>query len=142
MKGAVIPEAEIKTLRELLGTRHRTHMRAGDTFHVDGIVTHGEAEVNLRLSDPEEQEVLALESRCDLVANDLQNPMDGKHACFDLLDTALSEYFESGRSWRPGLDWGAQTHDGVEVWLRGSVRNLALERAADALLADSDLDLD
>jgi hypothetical protein len=137
MKGAVIPKAEIDTLRELLETRHRARLRAGDSFAIDGVVTHGEAVVNLTMSDPNEEDVLHLETRCDVVANDLQNPMDGKHACFDLLDVALATYFESGRAWRPGLDWGAQTTDDIEVWIRGSVRNVKLERAADALLAEA-----
>lgn len=138
MKGAIIPKAEIAKVQGLLEERHRRHMRPGDSLHMEGVVSHGEAEVSLRLADPDDTEVLSLDARCDLVANDLQNPMDGKHACFDLLDVALAEYFESGRTWRPGLDWSAQKYDDVEVWLRGEVRNLALERQADALLAGAD----
>ena len=138
MKGAVIPEAEIKTVRGLIEERHRRHMRPSDIVAIEGVVTHGEAEVSLVIGDPEQTEVLSLETRCDLVANDLQNPIDGKHACFDLLDIALAEYFESGRQWRPGLEWALQTVEGVDVWLRGSVRNLKLEAQADALLAQAD----
>ena len=136
IQGAVIPAAEIDKVLELLRQRHRSHLRPGDVLELDGVVTHGEATVSLTLRDPEGTQVLTLETRCDLVDNDIQNPIDGKMACFDLLELALTQYLESGRQWRPGVGWGPEACEDVTVCMRGSVRNLKVEAMADAWLEE------
>ncbi len=134
--GAVIPAAEIEEVLGLLRERHRSHIRPGEALTLEGIVSHGEAKVSLTLRDPEETEVLTLDTCCDLVENDLQNPIDGKMACFDLVELALSQYLESGRQWRPSLAWGPESVEDIAVWMRGSVRNLKVEAMADAWLKE------
>jgi hypothetical protein len=136
IQGAVIPAAEIETTLDLLRNRHRVHLRPSDRIQLTGMVSHGEATVTLTLSNPDETEVLSVEARCDLVENDIQNPMDGKDICFNLLDMGLGEYLVSGRQWRPPIDWSREVLDDIIVWIRGSVRNVQVDRLTDAFLAE------
>ena len=99
-------------------------------------MTHGEAELTLVLSDRDETEVLEVQGRVDLEANDIQNPLDGRDAVLEVLDLVLAEHFASRREWRPSLDWKEHPQvDGPTIWVRGSMRNMAVERMADEFLA-------
>ncbi len=132
---------EVKAVLGLLLKRHRLHLRPGERLAWSGTYNHGEAHLTLTLSDAEEEAVLTIEGRIDLEANDIQDPSEGKEAVMDFIDEALQEFFSSGRSWRPPLDWSAYEGAGEvpTMWLRGDLVNLKLERMADALLEGSDL---
>ncbi len=134
---AKLQESERKELVKLLQERHRMHLKPGEQFTCEGFMTHGEAHITMTLADPEEEAVLTLEGRIDLEAMDIQNPQSGRDYVLDCLDEALHEHFESERMWKPSMVWREHPYDKVMVWMRGSLRNLKVERMADALLGES-----
>lgn len=128
-------EKVLKALRE----RHRSHLRPGEALECEGSMNHGEAQAQLVLRDAAEEQVLTLQGKVDLIGNDIQSPLDGLHAVLDLLDLSLQEYFAAGRNWRPDLDWKPHTlpQGEHEVWTRGRLRNLKVERMAAELLGEA-----
>jgi hypothetical protein len=54
----------------------------------------------------------------------------------DYLDVYWNEYLTEGRDTFVHLDWARHECEGEEFYLRGFVRNLALENQADALLQE------
>ncbi len=139
-KRVPIPPGQISDVLELLHERHRLHLRPGDRFTFEGDMSHGDIVANMTLADPEETEVLTLEARLDLVGNDISNPSDGLSLVMDLLDESFQSFFASGRTWRPSLDWSVYDFGESQVQMRGQVRNVKLDRMADALLAAADID--
>lgn len=141
-KQVPLSKDEIKVVLELMSERHRLHLAPGERFELAGHMNHGEVWVRMRLTNPEETEVVEIESRVDLVSNDLDNPLAGKELLLDLLDEGFQDFFGEDRMWRPPLEWAPLDYKGHQVELRGSVRNLKLERMADELLAQAGDDLD
>jgi hypothetical protein len=132
-RAALAPEAQRKVL-DALHQRHRAHLRPGEAFTCDGSMTHGDAQMELTLRDPEDEQVLRLQARVDLIANDIQSPTEGLDLAMDLLDLALQEFFDQERMTCPPQDWKEHELDGHQAWLRGRLRNLKLERMASELL--------
>lgn len=54
----------------------------------------------------------------------------------DYLDSYWSEYLTSDRDVLLPIDWSAHSHEGLEFFLRGFVRQLSLEAQADALFRE------
>ena len=116
--------------------RFGANLEPGEVFTFEGEVSHGEVNLTIRLSDPEESDVLLLEGHIDLIENDVQNPNDAKDSLLDILDEIIAGYFEEERELRLIDDWRELfIPDGYTILVRGSRRNLKLERMADALLA-------
>lgn len=131
-----IGDEELAKIIKTLSERHHAHVKPGEVFELEGYMNHGEAYARLWLRDPEETQVLSMEARVDLIGEDIQNPDEGKMHALDILDLGLQEYFSTSRTWKPSLDWKAHKHDGVDVYFRGSVRNLKLEKMASELLGE------
>ncbi len=131
-----LDDATRGTILDALRERHHAHLRPGETLSCDGTLTHGEAWCELVLSDDEEEKVLRLQAQVDLVGQDIQNPTEGRELGMDLIDIALQEYFSTDRTWVPTQDWKSQVLRDKEVFIRGRLRNLKLERQAAELLGD------
>lgn len=138
-QGVSFSPTDIEQILTLLHERHGVHLDPGEAFEVSGQVSHGGVDLTLRLADPDESDVLTLDAHLDLEANDVQDPTDGRDALLDFMDGLLSTYFEQERALGLRDDWREYaTDDGKAILLRGSRRNLKLERMADALLAEAE----
>ena len=126
---------EKRQVIELLRQRHGANLDAREKFTVDGHLSHGNAWAQIKLADPDEDRVVRLEARIDIVENDIQNPTDARDLILDFLDEVLVEYFEKGRDLRFDLEWKVYERDGHELEFCGSDRNLKLEKMADDWLA-------
>ena len=138
-KSAKLSPGERSKIVELLHVRFGGNLAPGEVFTFDGELSHSEVNLSVRLSDFEESDVLLIEGHIDLELNEIQDPSEAKTSLLDTLDELLGGYFEEERFLRMVDDWQEYINiDGHTVMLRGSRRNLKLERMADELLAADD----
>ena len=122
-----------------LQARHRELLRPGEKFELTTEETPRGVRGLLALSGGADGTRTELEARVDFKQAELGSE-DALGLVLDVLDAAIGEYLEAGRTERLGAALEEREFEGKPVFLRGRVRRPALEAEASRLLGEPEAD--
>ena len=133
MKPSITPR-EARDIAETLAERWGSLLRDGERTRVTAEADTVEARVTVVLENDSGSIHFPMEARLDRSKAPEQDISECTLLLLDVLDELLGAYLESDRLSRPPLDWTPTTFRDVPVQVRGELRDLRAERAAEAWL--------
>ena len=125
---------ELKELEQILNLRYAQYL--SNRFfeissNVDGI---GLVQVKVLLQNTEQSFYYPIEARLDSKDQNI-SPEQATLVMIDYIDYYFAEYFKEDENVLIPIDWSEFALDGVKFQMRGEIRNLRYELAADEILA-------
>jgi hypothetical protein len=151
MKRSNIGDRDIETLSadehqriaHAMQYRFNAYLRPGESITIDAERDDDYVYSTLAVEAADESFRLELEAAvlaADQGVEEFVHPQEALNLGFELLKRQLYEFFQSNREERFHVDWRQYTIDQTEVRFRGRIHRPELERRADEMLDESDLD--
>ena len=133
-----LTEQEATSLAAQLN-RKNVYNLEGKLFTVSGKVVDPLVEVKVVLKNADESFYYPVEARMEFGKED-KTAREAALFLIDYIDVYFEEYFEQDGELLLPINWTAHEYDAVNFELKGQVLNMKLERWADQLIGQADLD--
>jgi hypothetical protein len=124
---------EIAKITQLLATKHSIYLE-DELFELESGYNKEQLQIKVCIKKNDGSVVYPLEIVCSYVDYPNFKLKELSNIIIDYIDLYWSEYLSEDRNLFVPLDWSRYESEGISFYLRGFVRNLALEMQADDFL--------
>lgn len=132
---SVFSEEEVYKIAELLNKKHYLYLD-NESFELEIGCNKEQIQVKICLKKIDNSVVYPIEIVCMYDEYNPRKKEDLIGVIIDYMDSYWSEYFSDERNLFVPINWTRYESDGIQFYLRGFIRNMALEMQADAFLKE------
>jgi hypothetical protein len=129
-----ITKREAQHISEALAERWEEHLRPGERFVVSGQADAEEVHLVVRFESDDQSVFYPMEARLDRGRYPENDVAECAWLLLDALDAYIGQFLEAERLDRLPLDWTDTTFQDAVIQVKGELRNMKAERAAQAWL--------
>lgn len=119
-------------IEKILARKYAAYLE-DERFRVEGGSDKDRVQLRVTLEKNDGSIAYPIEAVTLVERSSKESKLELGHLLLDYVDIYLQEYFSNDRDVYLPLDWSKHQCEGREIYLRGFVRNLALEAQADEL---------